>query len=331
MPARVGNAGQSRKIAMIFTTRLAPGPTGFLHLGNAWAFLLAWLYARRSGGKVLLRMDDLDHLRSRPHFAAAILDDLAWLGLDWDDHIVWQSARHEFYAAALARLDSANLLYPCFCSRKDLRNLAGAPHAEDHVPAYPGICARLTDAERRQRLANGRQHSLRLRCPDASITFADLLQGPQTYAKMAYGGDFPVRRADGVWAYHLATVVDDASMDVNLVVRGRDLLSSTPGQIALYRSLGFEPPQYAHVPLLLNADGERLAKRHESLSLSTLRQNGVRATRVTGLLAFLAGFNARKRDMSAYDLLEIFEPAIIPNHDLRIGNDLLSQFCGQEV
>lgn len=301
----------------VVTTRLAPSPTGLPHIGNAWSFLLCWLAARSTGGRVLLRIDDIDPQRSKPEFVQAIIQDITWLGLDWDGDIIFQSARTDHYAAALALLQKQNLIYPCFCTRKELRNLASAPHQEDTPPPYPGACANLASAQKEQLIAQGKAFSLRIRCPDIPITFMDIIQGPQRFAKMDHGGDFPLRRSDGVWAYQLATVIDDAETGVNLIVRGRDLLSSTPRQIILAQTLGCPLPHYAHIPLLLDAQGARLAKRHKSLTLASLRASGIRAAQLVGQLANLAGINPGGLDIMPTQLLRNFRLAMLPKDDLR--------------
>lgn len=304
--------------------RLAPSPTGLLHLGNAWSFLLAWLAARQEGGRVVLRMEDIDPDRSRPEWTAAILDDLAWLGLDWDEgpvslreattdktrevgpHAPYEQSRSGFwYEAAFRRLEKAGLIYPCYCTRKELRTLAGAPHgysslhggaaadgAGDIGAPYSGVCRNLTPEERRAREESGRRSSWRLACPaGAEEAFDDAVLGPQRLSLDECGGDFPLRRSDGVWSYQLAVTVDDGRMGVTQVVRGEDILPSTPRQLLLFRLLGgpdCRPPSYAHVPLLHDEMGERLAKRHQSLSLRALREAGVRPEAVTGWLAGLS-------------------------------------------
>ncbi|MBD5626445.1 MAG: tRNA glutamyl-Q(34) synthetase GluQRS [Desulfovibrio sp.] len=311
--------------------RLAPSPTGLLHLGNAWAFLLAWLSARSKGGRVLLRMEDLDPLRSRPAFAAAIVEDLHWLGLDWDagpdDGKVAtapglgpmaQSRRDHIYAGAMARLESAGLTYPCFCSRKELRQLASAPHAGEEGPATPDPCRSLTPPERQRFLAAGRHAALRLRSPDEAVCFSDMFQGPQAFRPEAFGGDFALRRSDGVVAYQLAVAVDDGLMGVTEVVRGRDLLPSTPRQLLVMRFLGLTPPAYAHIPLLLDSGGERLAKRHASLSLAALRAAGARPEAVVGYLGRLAGINPGGVPVRPRELVGRFSPAALPRGDLRV-------------
>lgn len=311
--------------------RLAPSPTGLLHLGNAWAFLLAWLSARSKGGRVLLRMEDLDPQRSRPAFAAVIVEDLRWLGLDWDagpdngeaapsprECPMVQSRRGHIYAEAIARLEAAGLTYPCFCSRKELRQLASAPHAGEEGPGAPDPCRSLMAPERERLFAAGRHAALRLMSPDETVRFTDVLQGPQAFSPEAFGGDFALRRSDGVVAYQLAVAVDDGLMGVTEVVRGRDLLPSTPRQLLVMRFLGLTPPTYAHIPLLLDAEGERLAKRHASLSLAALRAAGTRPEEVVGYLGRLAGINPGWQPVRPRELVGRFSPAALPRGDLRV-------------
>lgn len=313
--------------------RLAPSPTGLLHLGNAWAFLLAWLSARSQGGRILLRMEDLDPQRSRADFAAAIMEDLSWLGLTWDmgpgaagcadepaTGPLLQSRRGPLYAKAIERLEAAGLTYPCFCSRKELRMLASAPHPgeEDELRADP--CRDLSPQERARLLASGRHASLRLRCPAEAIAFTDAVMGPQRFTPEAFGGDFALRRSDGVVAYQLAVAVDDGLMGVTEVVRGRDLLPSTPRQLLVLRSLGLPAPRYAHIPLLLDEEGERLAKRHASLSLASLRARGVRAERIVGYLAGLAGINPGGSPATPEELVARFSLDALPRTDMRVMN-----------
>lgn len=287
--------------------RLAPSPTGLLHLGNAWSFLLAWLAARAEGGRVVLRLEDIDPARSRREWAEAAMHDMRWLGLDWDEGPAGggrdegafgpyeQSRCGALYQAAFDALDAAGHVYPCYCTRRELRTLAGAPHGAadglgDAGAAYSGACRGLTPEERRAREKEGRRSAWRLACPeDEVVSFEDAVLGPQCFSLAECGGDFALRRSDGVWAYQLAVVADEARMRITQVVRGEDILWSTPRQLLLFRLLGAEPPRYAHVPLLHDAAGERLAKRHHSLSLRSLREAGVRPEAVTGWLALAAG------------------------------------------
>jgi glutamyl-tRNA synthetase len=246
--------------------RYAPSPTGDLHLGNARTALLAWLWARHDGGRILLRVEDLDRARVRPGAEEAQRRDLAALGLDWDGPVVHQSERGALYAVALDRLEAAGLLYPCFCSRADIRAAASAPHGPEGPP-YPGICRELDPDEAARRVAAGEQAALRFR-----------------------EGDVVVRRRDGVVGYQLAVVVDDADQGVTHVLRGDDLEPSTARQLALWRVLGLGPePRYAHVPLLLGPEGERLAKRHGAVSVAEALADGMTPEGLVGWLAWTAG------------------------------------------
>ena len=237
--------------------RFAPSPTGVLHLGNLRTALLAWLFARSAGSSFLVRVEDLDVGRVRPGLAEAQLGDMAALGLDWDGEVVWQSSRTGLYAAALERLD----VYECFCTRAEIRESASAAHGP--VGAYPGTCRSLTAAERAARRAAGRVPALRVRADGTCVSFVDRVLGPVS----GVVDDFVVRRNDGAFAYNLAVVVDDGEQGVEEVVRGADLVDSTPRQIWLSRALGLPELSYAHVPLVLGADGQRLAKRHGDVTL----------------------------------------------------------------
>lgn len=286
--------------------RLAPSPTGKLHLGNAFAFLMAWLDIRSQGGSLVLRMEDIDPVRSRPDFAAAAMNDLRWLGLDWDEGPdkggpvgpYVQSQRFHLYCGLLESLDRRGLLYPCFCTRKELRTLASAPHVGDEGAPYPGTCRALSGQDRRNLEMQGRRASLRLNADAAQAalgldgtpaSFEDLILGEQRISLSSCGGDFALRRSDGVFAYQLAVAADDAAMGVTHVVRGEDLLLSTPRQILLFQLMGESPPCYAHLPLLHDENGERLAKRHKSLEIAALREAGVAPEAVCGYLGHLAG------------------------------------------
>ena len=276
--------------------RLAPSPTGHLHLGNAWSFLLCWLAVRSAGGRLILRMEDIDPARSKAHFAADIMNDLAWLGLDWDEGPdvggpfgpYTQSERLERHAEVIETLTRRGHTYSCYCTRKELKTMASAPHAEDAGPVYPGTCLALSAGERAEREAQGRKASLRLH-GDGETVFHDLLHGVVRLGWAECGGDFPLRRSDGVVSYQLAVAVDDMDQGINLVVRGADIMPCTPRQVALFRLLGRPVPKYAHVPLVLDHAGERLAKRHASCELQALREAGVSPRAIVGYLAFRAG------------------------------------------
>jgi len=307
--------------------RYAPSPTGALHLGNLRTALLAWLLARSAGGGFILRMEDLDAPRTRAGAAQGILADLRWLGLDWDEgpdvggpcgpYI--QSARGAIYLGALARLRARGLLYPCYCTRAELHashaaiSIASAPHAGDLPPRYPGTCQKLSARERRAREAEGRRPALRFRVPDEPITFIDHVLGQQTEQVSATTGDFIVRRSDGLIAYHLAVVVDDALMGVTQVARGADLLAVTAPQRALALALGYPPPQeYAHLPLATDTTGARLAKRDAAAGVAALRARGLEPPQVVGALATSVGLWPADQPATPRDLLAAFDPARIP-------------------
>jgi glutamyl-tRNA synthetase len=301
--------------------RYAPSPTGALHLGNLRTALLAWLFARSAGGAFVLRMEDLDRPRTRPGAAARILADLRWLGLDWDEgpdvggaHGPYvQSQRAALYAAVLGRLRAAGLLYPCYCTRAELSQLASAPQGPvGEPPPYPGTCRHLTTRQRRAHEASGRRPALRFRAPGTPIAFADRVAGPQRENVAACVGDFVVRRSDGVIAYQLAVVVDDALMGITQMVRGADLLSSTARQLALFDALGHpRPTAFAHVPLALDDRGDRLAKRDAAAGIAALQARGLSADHVLGALAASCGIWPPATPATPRDLLAAFDPTRI--------------------
>ena len=268
-------------------TRLAPSPTGALHLGNARTFWVTHRSARQRGWRVLLRVEDLDGPRVKAGAAAAAIDDLRWLGIDWDDGPVLQSDRAPAHAAAVSRLLAAGQAYPCVCTRREVDAAASAPHADDGASVYPGTCrgrfATVADAA----AFAGRPPAVRFRVPPGPVEWADEVAGPQRYADPAATlGDFVIAKADGTAAYQLAVVADDAAAGVTHVVRGDDLLDSTPRQILLYHALGLADaiPAYAHLRLVVGPDGRRLAKRHGDSRLGFYRDRGVPAARVRALL-----------------------------------------------
>lgn len=372
--------------------RLAPSPTGYMHLGNAWSFLMAWLSIRKQNGSMLLRMEDIDPDRAKPHYIDAIMYDLAWLGLSWDEgpvgHDVYanalnrsgathgspplnafqkldfghacsiqgshvqsqyiQSQCSDLYIEVLEYLASQGHSYPCFCTRKELRAMAGAPHlGEAYV--YAGTCRHLTEAEQVQRLAEGRKACIRLRCPDEIITFSDRRCGLQEISLASCGGDFAIRRSDGVFAYQLAVAIDDMRMGITEVVRGDDLLHCTPRQIflqsllrkqdfpkqnpqrgkldSLWQHIDVSTPSYLHLPLLLDAEGERFAKRHASLTIRALRDAGVPAPCILGYLAYLADFIHKYEPLSAQELIPYFDVQRLPQSALRLLHDPFQALC----
>lgn len=303
--------------------RFAPSPSGRIHLGNILCCLLAWLSARQKDGRVLLRIEDLDTARCPRRYARQMEADLRWLGLDWDvgpgaegpDGPYYQSERTAVYEAALEALEKLGLVYPCFCTRAEL-HAASAPHRSDGQTVYPGTCRDLTAAEAAER-AKKRTPALRLRVPAEEIAFRDGHMGPQRQRLDAECGDFLLRRSDGLFAYQLAVVVDDAAMGVTQVVRGSDLLSSTPRQIYLQRLLGLPEPEYGHVPLLLAADGRRLAKRDRDQELGEL-QSRYTAPELLGHLAHLAGLIPEPAPITAQQLVPLFSWEKLPREDLKV-------------
>ena len=293
-------------------TRLAPTPSGGLHLGNARTFLIAWLAARATGGCVVLRVDDLDQARVKPGAVAQALADLQWLGLDWDGEPVYQSQRGSAYAAALEQLRTLDRVYPCVCSRREIELALAAPHAGDEGAPYSGTCrGRYRDAAA-ARQQTGRLPAWRFLVDSTPVEFDDLFRGPCRLDVAAQTGDFVVFRNDGIAAYQLATVVDDAFQGVTEVVRGDDLLSSTPRQLLLYRALGLTLPRYLHVPLVLDAGGERMAKRRDSTRLAALREAGIPAAKVVGTLAASCGWAAPGEAVLPAKLLPRFDLATLP-------------------
>ena len=285
--------------------RFAPSPTGALHVGNLRTALLAWLFARTAGARFLVRMEDLDQGRVVAGSAEQQLADLRALGLDWDGEVVFQSNRHDAYEAAIERLLAADRLYECFCTRAEIRAAASAPHGPLPEGAYPGTCLRLTPAQRHRKRAGGRPPALRVRADAARVSFVDRLHGPRA----GVVDDFVVRRNDGAPAYNLAVIVDDAWQAIDEVVRGDDLLETTPRQIYLAEALGLEPPAYAHVPLVLGPDGARLAKRHGAVTLGELDPRAV--------LRWMAATLGMEGAETAADMRERFDPAALPREPTR--------------
>ena len=303
------------------TGRYAPSPSGRMHLGNLCCCLLAWLSAKSKGGQVLLRIEDLDTLRCPRVFADAIVDDLAWLGLSADgpDPVPYQSERSELYQHYYDVLADRGVVYPCFCSRSQL-HAASAPHRSDGQVVYPGTCRGLSPEE----IAAKQKHKApawRVQVPDEVIGFTDGHMGWYEENLARDCGDFYLRRGDGVFAYQLAVVVDDALMGVTEVVRGADLLSSTPRQLWLYRELGLPAPQFYHLPLLLAPDGRRLSKRDGDQSLANLRAR-FSPEEVVGRLAFAVGLQDAPRPRTPQSLVSDFSWARIPKHDILLPENL---------
>ena len=299
--------------------RYAPSPTGELHLGNASSALLAWLSVRSRGGSFVMRMEDLDRNRVRSGLAEQILQDLAWLGLDWDEGPDCLGAHGPYeqwacldrYEAAFERMRDAGQVYPCFCSRKDVAAAASAPQAPGDEVRYPGTCREVDPAEAVRRVASGDRHAWRFRVTSGRApAFTDLVRGAHQEDRTP--GDFVVYRADGVPAYQLAVVVDDAAMGITEVVRGDDLLASTAKQLLLIEALLLDVPVYGHVPLLLGADGIRLSKRHRRVTLRELREGGARPEEIVGRLVHLLGLRPEPRPSSPGDLVDGFQLIDLP-------------------
>jgi glutamyl-tRNA synthetase len=283
--------------------RFAPSPSGRLHLGNLRTALLAWLFARSAGGSFLLRIEDLDRERSRPDHERRQIEDLRAIGLDWDAEAPRQSERTARYREALQQLRAAGRVYPCWCTRAEIRAASEAPHGPLPEGAYPGTCKHLTAAQRAERERSGRPAALRLDAQAARVEFEDRLHGRVT----GLVDDFVLWRGDDSPAYQIAVVVDDADQGVTEVVRGDDLLDSTPRQIELARLLGLASPRYAHVPLVLGEDGRRLAKRHGAVTLEDHEPG-----RALSWMAASVGLAEPAEPVNAHELIERFDPAALP-------------------
>jgi glutamyl-tRNA synthetase len=303
--------------------RLAPSPTGAQHVGNARTYLIAWLLARARGAVLRLRLEDIDSPRVKAGAAEQAVTDLAWLGLDWDGPAVVQSTRLELHCAALRKLREQELVYPCTCSRADVDRAGSAPHAEHEGPAYPGTCAGRRAAGAAE-LKPG-SYCWRFRAGRERVGFDDGFRGRVELPAAAAAGDFVVWKADGTPAYQLAVVVDDADMGVTEVVRGDDLIPSTPRQLLLYRALGLRPPRFVHVPLVVGPDGRRLAKRHGDTRLASLRAAGVAPEALVGLLAWSCGWLERPLPVSAQELLPRFRLEALPRDPFELTTKLLGQ------
>ncbi len=294
--------------------RYAPSPTGPLHLGNLRTALIAWLQARLNGGRFILRMEDLDQPRVKPGCAAQVLADLHWLGLDWDEGpdvggpnaSYDQSQRLTCYEEAFQRLRREGRLFPCYCSRKDIAQAASAPHRDGMGPVYPGTCrGRVLHARSAEALRiNGRRPSWRYRVSSKVIRFEDCIVGSFAQNLAEEVGDFVLHRADGLFAYQLAVVVDDALMGITDVVRGEDLLDSTPRQLELFEALGFPAPRFWHVPLVCDERGQRLAKRDGSDSVTSFRERGITSASLVGSMAASLGLAPRGAVLTPRELCD---------------------------
>lgn len=297
------------------TGRFAPTPSGRLHLGNVLCAMLAYLSVRSKGGRFLLRIEDVDIPRCPRSLARQCIDDLRWLGFTWDEEPLYQSDRSDVYRDVLDRLTDAGHTYPCFCTRAQLMSLA-APNLGDTQVIYQRTCANLT-AEEAVEKAKTRAPAIRLRVPDEEITFTDGLFGRQRENLARDCGDFILRRSDGLYGYQLAVVVDDAISGVTEIVRGRDILSATPRQLHLQRLLGYDTPNYIHIPLLVDHQGRRLAKRDKDLDLTALAQRFTPED-ILGMLAYSAGLLEEVRPMTLEALIPLFDWQKVRTDDLRL-------------
>ena len=295
----------------IIKGRFAPSPTGRMHLGNVFSALLSWLSAKSQGGTWLLRIEDIDPQRSKQEYAELIMDDLHWLGLDWDEGPYYQSERGDIYEHYLKQLTDNGLTYPCYCTRADIL-ATQAPHESDGRVVYKGTCRNLAPGVKTGPAA------IRMKVPSEGkgiLSFTDGHYGMQTIDLTTHCGDFIVRRKDGAWAYQLAVVVDDALMGINEVVRGCDLLLSSPQQIYLAQQLGFAPPHFTHLPMLCNKQGQRLSKRDQSLDMAALRTSNT-PEEIIGMLAHAAGLQQSNEPITAQELVGEFSWDKIPTNNI---------------
>ena len=316
--------------------RLAPSPSWFVHLGNAATALVAWASVRRRSGTLVWRLEDLDGPRTVAGMAEAAEQDLAWLGIDWDEGggrggargPYEQSARFDRYADALARLAEAGRLFPCTASRKDLASVARAPHGPASA-AYPAVLRPRTLAHDwfEQTASAGAAAAVRFRVDPVEVRWTDRLRGARRERVDETVGDFVLRRRDGVYAYQLAVVVDDIDMGIDEVVRGVDLVDSTGRQLLLWDALGARAPQFAHAPLLRAADGAKLSKRDRALTVRSLREAGASAAQVVGALAHGLGLNPRAAPMSAGEFLGEYDEAALGREDWTLPADAASWIC----
>ena len=301
---------------LMHVTRLAPSPTGALHLGNARTFLATWAIARQQGWRIVLRIEDLDGPRIKRGADDAALRDLKWLGIEWDGLPIQQSNRSEIYHRTITRLIHSGHAYPCICTRREVDLAASAPHAEDGSSIYPGTCrGRFASVNEARAAAGGREPSIRFRIPDdasSRVSWNDGLRGQQTIEARELG-DFIIAKSDGTAAYQLAVVVDDVEQSVNEVIRGDDLVDSTPRQVLVYRALGYADriPRYTHLPLVTGTDGRRLAKRHGDTRVDFYRSQRVPRDRLLALIGQWCGIG-RSESLSPMVLLNQFRLANIP-------------------
>lgn len=308
-------------------SRLAPSPTGALHLGNIRTFMWAWLSIRAQNGTMLMRIEDLETPRVKPGIAEKMLDDLRWLGFDWDGETSVQTQRRAYYAEIFERLKTLGAVYPCTCTRGDMLAASqGAPNEGDHELRYPGTCRSRSESDVLERCArNQRDPAWRLKTSPESIEFDDLLSGPQSADPHAEVGDFIVARAPDNPAYQLAVVADDIASNVTEVVRGDDLIPSTARQLLIYRLLNAPAPRYGHVPLVVGPDGKRLAKRHGDARIASFRERGVRPERIIGTLARWSGL-AADRDAKLSDLISLWSWKKVNRERVILTAEKLAEF-----
>src|SRR5258706_881668 len=305
--------------------RLAPSPTGHLHLGHAWAFLLAWWHARSRGGRIVLRLEDLDVERVKPGMLEATLDDLRWLGLDWDGEPLVQSRGVTDIDAAAHSLLARDLAYPCVCTRKEIQAAQSAPHSDELTTIYPGTCrGKFPSLEAAER-ASSRPAALRFLVPDTTVRIDDAIQGVREYDARTVLGDFPISRSLGLPAYQLALVVDDERQGVTEVVRGVDLLESCARQWLLQEALGYRHPRWWHVPLITDDSGRRLAKRSDDVSLARLRAAGADPRQIVAWVARAAGMTL-DHPSHAREIIGRFDIKQLPPTDVRLTRRDLLEF-----
>ncbi len=317
------------------TTRLAPSPSGDLHLGNARTFLINWALAKQLGWDVVLRIEDIDQAKVKDGAIQQSMDDLAWLGMSWNLPVVIQSSRRNEHENALERLIANGDAYPCVCTRKEILSAASAPHADDGATIYPGTCRDRFNSIEEAREFFGKPPAIRFAMPDESLTFTDAIAGVKTWSLKQELGDFVIAAAGQV-GYQLAVVVDDIFSSVTHIVRGDDLIDSVARQVVLYRVLGMEQrvPEYFHVPLVTGPDGRRLAKRHAAefpadTRLIELRRSGIAPTRVIALLAQLSGIESRASDMTADEFTRQFQLATLPAGRAMLSGEMVRQFLSR--
>jgi len=297
--------------------RLAPSPTGYLHLGHARSFLLAWWHARSRGGRIILRLEDLDIERVKPTMIEATIEDLLWLGIDWDGEPNVQSRNVDEINAAAAALIERGLAYPCICTRREIQAAMSAPHGDPLDGIYPGTCRRKYESLAVAERASGRPAALRFAVPNTVVRIEDNIQGVHDFHARKAIGDFPILRRLGMPAYQLAVVVDDARQGVTEIVRGADLIESCARQWLLQEALGYDHPRWWHVPLVTDAAGRRLAKRSDDVALARLRTAGADPRQIVAWVARSVGFHVPAR-IDARELVQQFDMNRLPGSEVRV-------------